>query len=685
MSRALIRMPPRSLSSSAAGTSALGLAALFALLAGAGASPASAGQGVWTPLGPYGGSVTALAFSSGPGTGAATLYAGTASSGLFRSDDLGVTWQPVPKGPGGGQIQSLALAAGQPSTLHVALDGKTWRSDDGGTSWKPTAFPLATSCLAVAPSISQVVYGANGFSVFASGDGGATVHQVAPVSRLFVLIRALAVSPLSPSELFAVTNQGLFKSADGGSTWSLLPVGGLAVALTIDPFSAATLYAGTADGAFIVSHDGGSTWTRQGSGLGAGSVDVIAADPAARGTLYAGVNGDSTAGIWKSVDGGATFVLSTATVKVDALAASAARPGMVLAGLEPAGVLASLDGGTTWTATNHGLSGTVVIAAAADPFTPGTLYASVYSHNQHNFDVTGIDDQALPLGLQRSRDGGSTWTRADRGLDASFVVKLVAHPGRQGLLYAAANDSSAQLFVSTDGADSWQPASGTPGVLELLDLAVDPKHPGFLYLVGGDLVGRQGIFTAERSTDGGASWTVLSHGAAPALDAVALDPAWPARVYFGGKVLLKSYHRGDALAAIGSGFPRGGAIYKLLTDPGLPNRVYALTVPRVSATSPTDSFNRSLDAGATWATASAGLPQRPLQLFDLAVEPAAAALFLSSDAGIFLSYSGGARWRAVSAGLAGVSGGLLLADPFHPGTVLTAPELGGLWTFSIAR
>jgi photosystem II stability/assembly factor-like uncharacterized protein len=648
-----------------------------ALALAAAARPAAAGAGFWSAIGPFGGTVTSLAIA--PGGGA--IYAGTASSGLFRSADGGATWQPVPKGPGGGEVMALALAASQPSTLHVALDGVTWRSADGGSSWSRTAFPHSTSSLAVAPGDAQVVYGSDGFAVFASGDGGVSVHQVANVSTLFVVISALAASPRSPAEILAVTDHGLFKSADGGATWGQLPVGGIPVSLAIDPFAPATLYAGTADGALFTSRDDGATWAPAGAGLGAGSVDVIAPDPATPGTLFAGVNGSAASGIWKSADGGAHWTLAVATDKVDALAASPSRAGQALAGLEPSGILSSEDGGATWAPANQGLSGTVVLAAAVDPFTAGTLYAAVYSHNQHNFPVTGIDDQALALGLQRSRDGGRTWERADAGLDTAFLTKLVAHPRSPGRLYALSNDSPARVYTTADGASSWQALAGDPGLLELEDLAVDPKRPGLLYLVGGKFVGGNPVFEAERSFDGGASWTPLQlPGANIGLTVVALDPRFPARVYLGGTVLLKSTRRGDGLTKIGSGFPRD-VIWALLADPVVPQRVFALT----ASGAPRYGCFRSLDGGATWTPASSGLPAAQLALFDLAADAATSTLFVSSQEGVFLSHSSGAHWRPAANGLLGAAGGLLLDDPLHPGTVLTAPELGGLWSYTLAR
>ncbi len=531
----------------------------------------------------------------------------------------------------------------------------------------------------MAPTDPRTVYYSDGFTVLASADGGATVHEVAPVSQLFATISALAVSPLAAAEVLAATNQGLFKTTDGGATWEQLPVGGTPVALAVDPFDAATVYAGAGDGSFFASHDRGATWSRTGSGLGAGSLDVIAADPATPGILYAGLNGESTGGVWKSLDGGATWTLAAATAKVDALAASPARAGEVLAGLEPAGIAKSEDQGATWSPANQGLSGTVVLAAAADPFSAGTFYAAVYSHNQHDFERTGIDDQLLPLGLQRTRDGGATWARADSGLDAAYVTKLLADPARPGTLYALTNAPPARVFATADGAGSWRPL-GDPALYDVFDLALDPKRPGLVYLVGGRLVHQRTVFVVEKSIDGGATWSMLPVPAGrDGLVALAVDPLMPARVYAGGTVLLRSNRRGAGLTQIGSGFPHG-FIERLIPDPTVPLRLFALT----AGSQLTYSFFRSLDGGATWTGSSTGLPPATVPQNDLAAVAAGSTLFLSSQAGVFLSHSGGARWRPAGNGLLGAAGGLLFNDPPHPGTVLTNPELGGLWTYTLA-
>ena len=208
-------------------------------------------------------------------------------------------------------------------------------------------------------------------------------------------------------------------------------------------------------------------------------------------------------------------------------------------------------------------------------------------------------------------------------------------------------------------------------------LALDPRHRGVLYLVGASLASG---FQAKRSTNGGASWTVLPlPGTNEDLLSVALDPFSPARVYLGGSVLLESNHRGNGLAQIGSGFPHG-LIDRLLLDPAVPRRLFAV----VASSAHANSFFRSLDGGATWMRSSSGLPPPRVPLYDLTTDAATATVFISAATGVFVSHSGGAPWRPASNGLLGAAGGLLLDDPLHPGTVLTAPELGGLWTYTLA-
>jgi hypothetical protein len=121
-------------------------------------------------------------------------------------------------------------------------------------------------------------------------------------------VNALAIDPATPTILYAGTNGGgVFKSIDGGETWSAATSGLTATgvrAVVIDPKTPTTLYAGTSEGGVFKSIDGGGSWSPANTGLIKPffkTVRALAIDPATPTTLYAAM---FALGVFKSVDGG---------------------------------------------------------------------------------------------------------------------------------------------------------------------------------------------------------------------------------------------------------------------------------------------------------------------------------------------------------------------------------------------
>src|SRR5260221_630532 len=87
------------------------------------------------------------------------------------------------------------------------------------------------------------------------------------------------------------------------------PVGGNVYCLVADPTRPSTLYSGTDQGVFK-SDDGGVTWRAATAGIPPNRVQTIAIDPTAPATLYAGTltpDGEASVGIFKSTDAGASW------------------------------------------------------------------------------------------------------------------------------------------------------------------------------------------------------------------------------------------------------------------------------------------------------------------------------------------------------------------------------------------
>ena len=309
------------------------------------ASAAMAGDHAWRRLGPDGGQVNALAIDpSAP----ATLYAGT-DRGVFKSGDAGISWDALNVAPVELRVSALAIQASAPETLFAGTPNGVYKSTNGGASW--------TWANAGVPSDHAVV--------------------------------ALAIDPKTPATLYAGTfvyfcedyASCLFKSIDGGTSWTALHLPGspYPLSITIDPVNPETLYVAATDGVYK-STDGGQGWAKL--NLAAYLVSALAIDSSDPATLYAATSTtfDQTkgGGVFKTSDGGAHWsAMNTGLPNkgVSALAIDRSAPATLYAGTIGGGVFKSVDGGGSWTAMNAGLTYTNVFVLAVDPADPARVYS----------------------------------------------------------------------------------------------------------------------------------------------------------------------------------------------------------------------------------------------------------------------------------------------------------------------
>jgi photosystem II stability/assembly factor-like uncharacterized protein len=154
---------------------------------------------------------------------------------------------------------------------------------------------------------------------------------------------------------------GVFKSTNGGATWTAAGMEGLSVhTLAVHPNDGNTLYAGVQTwsgpgGGIYKTTDGGTTWGRLGFGLPTEiNPNQIVVHPLDPSIVYVGSEG-ANGGVHKSLDGGATWthVLSE---NVNSVAVDPANLGIVYAATwNSGGFYRSLDGGSTWAPVNEGL------------------------------------------------------------------------------------------------------------------------------------------------------------------------------------------------------------------------------------------------------------------------------------------------------------------------------------------
>src|ERR1019366_2214161 len=328
--------------------------------------------------------------------------------------------------------------------------------------------------------------------ILKSTDGGGSWSVVSPEGTASDpypwLVGWVVVAPGEggPSTVYAGGNaRGVFKSLDGGATWTLATSGLFATgidSLAIDPQNPHTVYIGVDVAGLYRSTDGAVSWSVTPILTGV-SVFALANDPQEPGTVYA----QAPNGLYKSIDGGASWVqLPVAAAFTDLaapifpLAVDTRHPGTVYAG-----GFKSTDGGASW--AKLALSPT---ALAIDPQDSGTLYAETtwvdcsesYDCNAPGYSDPNSDESKKGLGLFRSADGGATWAKLDLPGDPLQFLLLGVDP--QGTLYARA---TAGLVRSMDGGVTWNalPTAGLSSVVS--GLAFDPQNPNHLFAgtVGG--------------------------------------------------------------------------------------------------------------------------------------------------------------------------------------------------------
>jgi len=281
--------------------------------------------------------VYGLAIDPGP---EGIVYAGT-PAGVYRSNDHGNTWTLVYVNSGGleGTLSEIAIDLTTTTTLYGSRGGANLpnvvKSIDAGRTW------------------------------FASNTG-------IPPGRFL----RIAVDPTNASTLYGGGDWGVFKSADAGSTWSLVSQGvHWVTALAIDPTDSRRVYAASSNGPVFATLDAGATWGLLLQGSGHPMVDV-AVDPSDPSKIYAAAYCCAT--IWKTFNLGESWeqlrlpssqiedVLIAPSDSRTLYAAAHSGPLPPIIPPFPGSVLRSVDEGNTWTAFDVGIEFRSIRRLAAD-------------------------------------------------------------------------------------------------------------------------------------------------------------------------------------------------------------------------------------------------------------------------------------------------------------------------------
>lgn len=483
----------------------------------------------------------------------------------------------------GGRVSRVAGVPGDPRTYYLgSASGGVWKSTDGGVSWKPIFDdqPIGSiGSIAVAPSDPNVIYVGSGEAnirgnvqagngIYKSVDAGKTWTRVWSQEGQ---IGTMVVDPRNPDIAFAAVlghafgpnpERGVYRTRDGGKTWQQVlkkdPATG-ASDVALDPSNANVVFAGlwqarrrpwdlTSGGpgsGLYVSRDGGDTWKQlTGNGLPEGIWGKvgIAVAPSDGRRVYALIEAER-GGLFRSDDGGDTWRLASPSRALrqrawyySTMAVNPSNPDDLWFPQVP--LLHSIDGGKT------------------------ILYAKGAHHGDHH-DIW-IDPQNPQRmidgndgGVDLTVDGGETWRAPRLPLGQFYHVSVDTRvpyrvAGAQQDIGTAQGPSNS-LKRPGIGPGDWKDVGGG----EAGWVVSDPADPNIVY--AGEYLG---IFTRYDDRSGQARNVTAypenpsGHGiedfkyrfqwTAP----IATSPHDPKVVYHGANVVFKSSDGGQTWTVI---------------------------------------------------------------------------------------------------------------------------------------
>jgi photosystem II stability/assembly factor-like uncharacterized protein len=630
----------------------------------------NAGQ-TWRPIFDQAGvaSIGALAVArSNP----QVIYAGTGEetrgSGVFKSSDAGATWVNVGLADTH-FIGSIIVSPTNPDEVLVAAIGDrapgpdrgVFRTIDGGRTWAKVLFLDDDSgCPSIggAPDDPRVVY--------------ATLYPAAG-SRGAALVPPIAASAREePPDRNrpAPRPAAVFKSLDGGATWTRLrargletpPIGRQALAVVAGS-RGQVVFAGLRDGLFR-SDDGGDNWTRATDDPRIRPVGVIA-DPGNARVLYV-----TQTALYRSTDGGRTFDAFAGAPSGDDYQLLWIDPGhstRLLAGVDQGAVL-SVDGGSSWSSWYNQPTGQFYHVATDDRF-PYHVFAaqqdsgSVAVPNRSDFGEISYRDWYLPGGFE--------------------FGYLAPDPLDDEIVFAGGWYRTVVRFDRTTGQIAHVFVPGTRyRSVNNAPMAFSPHDPRTLYY---------GTQFMMKTTDRGASWREISPdltqtsgqprrpgtpGAQASITSFSISPVREGVIWAGTNtgIVQRTENDGTTWRNVSpSDLPPRGAFE--IIDAGRHDAQTAFAAYIV----PNDLhpyIYRTRDGGSTWQTIVEGLPDTAFVRVVREDPVVAGLLYCGTESGVYVSIDAGDRWQSLQLNLPASS----MRDMVVHGDDLVLATYGrGLW------
>jgi photosystem II stability/assembly factor-like uncharacterized protein len=565
---------------------------------------------------------------------------------------------------GNGRINSIRVDPTNPDVLYACTPAsQLFKSDNGGDSWRsisdgiPTAGVTDMAIDSTAPNTLYAVTGDADRALFhpastglyKSMDGGETWTQtsLAYTQQTGTVLTTVVLNPQDPKIVLVAGTNGIFRSTDGGTSFVRTSTQSTRE-LVFKPHNPNVLFAGSKTGGILLrSNDSGLSWERLTNGLPTTDVVRYSIAISSLNPNYVFVLATNATngmrGFYRSTDGGTNFTVMSTAPNITGtqgwydltIAADPTNTDIVYAG--GVNTYKSTNGGATWVTTGSGI---VHVDIHCMTFSGNTLFLSSDG------------------GVYKTTNQGTVWSNISSDLAIAQLYSLGQSATDENLILSGHQDNGTNLTTNNIG---WRSVSGGDGLISFIDRTND----SIMYCTY-----QNGAL--RRSLNKGASFSTIytvpgGYWQTPYIQ----DPQIPTTLYTGGRQVLKSTNRGTTWDSI-SNF--SGASFRWIEINRSDNKIiYALA---------SDKLYKTVDGGLNWATISSGLPTTGLLHVHIDVNnPQKIYVSASSYTGasLFLSENGGTSWVNYAAGLPRVPTITVVSQMGAPGELYCGTDIGAYY------